>query len=208
MLPADFKLSIDLLIVCAALAAAFFWSRSASLRPPDLHRITTFTNPDDSGRLPIGVWTKRIAGNNKKAAAFAALAALLGAGRLSLDVWDVEGAVTALMTKPPEMVATTAIPVRPITRTDEKDPRSRIYMPKVAGASAVTLSKPPVREFNRIVTANRLNVRSGPGANHQLLATLNRGEKVLVDRTEGNWSYLSSDGLKGWAYSKYLSPGS
>lgn len=205
VLPADYRLFIDLVIATSALLAALFWFRSATLRQPDFTRITTFTNFDDSGRLPIGVWSQRLAAYNRKAAACASVAALGGAIRLSLGLLDVEGAVIAMLEKPDAIAASNVVAYQFPQEADADDPRRRLYVPGTYTVNARTVPKPLVPEFSHTVTANRLNVRTGPGSANPLVLTLNSGDRVRVDRTDGNWSFLTGDGYEGWAFSRYLS---
>ena len=53
------------------------------------------------------------------------------------------------------------------------------------------------------VTADVLNVRSGPGYGYRVIGTLRYGTVVLVVGTSGAWSKISSP-RSGWVYSAYL----
>lgn len=50
----------------------------------------------------------------------------------------------------------------------------------------------------------RLNVRSGPGLESQILDTLHTGERVSVDRCQGQWCQITHIGIDGWVYAPYL----
>ncbi len=54
------------------------------------------------------------------------------------------------------------------------------------------------------VTADYLNVRSGPGFGYSVIGTLRYGTVVTVVGTSGSWSKISSP-RAGWVYSSYLS---
>lgn len=62
------------------------------------------------------------------------------------------------------------------------------------------------------VTAYRLNVRSGPGTNHRIIAVLKRGEAVQILQRSGNWFLVQrplemqaqSGFSQGWVYGGYL----
>lgn len=66
--------------------------------------------------------------------------------------------------------------------------------------------------LDEFVTSDHLNIRSGAGTNFNTLAKmLPPGTKVIVLRTEGNWSFVDVQGtvhgimdLEGWVSSKYL----
>lgn len=53
----------------------------------------------------------------------------------------------------------------------------------------------------KYVSANSLNVRSGPGAEHSVVAKLNKGESVSVKNEQNGWSLIG----QGWVASQYLS---
>lgn len=69
-------------------------------------------------------------------------------------------------------------------------------------------ASPAGREIWR-VGANRLNVRAGPSTGNPVLATLSRGEEVLVvsDPSAG-WVQIriEGDGVEGWVSRKLLTP--
>ncbi len=73
-----------------------------------------------------------------------------------------------------------------------------------AVAAANALARPPQQtEQTKIVTitANRLNVRSGPGTDHAVIAKLLLGNQVQVDRANdgGDWYQVTlADGQQGW----------
>ena len=56
----------------------------------------------------------------------------------------------------------------------------------------------------KVVDADFLNVRQGPGADHQIVGKLMTGETVSVYKKEGNWRYIQSGNLKGYVNSYYL----
>lgn len=55
------------------------------------------------------------------------------------------------------------------------------------------------------VTASSLNVRSGPSASFGVLASVTRGDIVLVVETDGKWCRIERDGNSdGWVHGGYL----
>jgi alpha-tubulin suppressor-like RCC1 family protein/uncharacterized protein YraI len=50
-----------------------------------------------------------------------------------------------------------------------------------------------------------LNLRTGPGQSYDLITTMPDGAKVYVQKTEGNWAYVSYQDQEGWCSLKYLS---
>ena len=65
--------------------------------------------------------------------------------------------------------------------------------------------QPKTIPTNGTVTANTLNVRSGPGINYKIIGQLNQGEKVEIEKKVGNWystyfgdhgGYVSCDYIK------------
>ncbi len=57
------------------------------------------------------------------------------------------------------------------------------------------------------VTGNRVHVRSGPGTDYDILATLSRGTKIHVYSTSHGWARitLASGSDEGYMYAKYIS---
>jgi len=74
----------------------------------------------------------------------------------------------------------------------------------------VTTSETPTSDLAKAtVLANRLNVRSGPGTDQQVVGALDRGEQVqLVGRSENSqWLQVQPDsGGKVWAAARWLDP--
>lgn len=55
------------------------------------------------------------------------------------------------------------------------------------------------------VTANKLNVRSGPGLQHSISGLLYKGASLVVEGTAPDWVYVRlPDGSYGWVMSRYL----
>ena len=59
-----------------AVAAAFFWFRSAMVPVPDFARVNTFTN-EDCSLTPAGVWVTDVGTLNEWAASFSVAAAVV-----------------------------------------------------------------------------------------------------------------------------------
>ncbi len=56
----------------------------------------------------------------------------------------------------------------------------------------------------KVVDADFLNVRQGPGANHNVVGKLMTGETVSVYKEEGDWRYIQAGNVKGYVHSYYL----
>lgn len=54
------------------------------------------------------------------------------------------------------------------------------------------------------VTADVLNVRSNPGLDQALVGKLSQGEKVIIGATQGEWYYIATDKVVGWAHQDYI----
>lgn len=59
---------------------------------------------------------------------------------------------------------------------------------------------------NYIVNTNSANLllRSGPGTNYKIKARMPKGSKVYVNSINGNWAYVTYNGIKGYASAQYL----
>lgn len=63
-------------------------------------------------------------------------------------------------------------------------------------------TKPPVYNY---VNVNLLNVRSGPGSEHEKISTLERGSRVQVIEQQGEWAeIIAEENLEGYVYAPYL----
>lgn len=58
------------------------------------------------------------------------------------------------------------------------------------------------------VSANALNVRSGPSTGNAAIDRITRGEEVLVVAERDGWAHvkIEGDGVDGWVAKRYLSP--
>lgn len=83
-------------------------------------------------------------------------------------------------------------------------------VPALASLSVQPVATPdePAPEVEkRYVTAGALNVRAGPSSASEQIAALPMGTEVEVRGNEGRWLEITAaDGVKGWAFAKYLSP--
>jgi uncharacterized protein YgiM (DUF1202 family) len=91
-----------------------------------------------------------------------------------------------------------------------------------AGPGPVVLSAPPrvvVKEYayapppqpiavdRVVVTAQELNVRSGPGFNHAIAGYVVQGEALQVISHTPGWLYVrTASGLNGWVAANYTAP--
>ncbi|CDQ18924.1 N-acetylmuramoyl-L-alanine amidase [Halobacillus karajensis] len=56
----------------------------------------------------------------------------------------------------------------------------------------------------KVVDADFLNVRQGPGTQYETVGRLMTGETVSVYKKEGDWRFIHSGNLKGYVHSYYL----
>ena len=66
-----------------------------------------------------------------------------------------------------------------------------------------TLTKASSIGFGK-VTANKLNVRSGPSTSYSIVGTLNNGENVEILGRDNNWYKISYDNLTGYVSASYI----
>ncbi len=74
-------------------------------------------------------------------------------------------------------------------------------------AAAEAPASPSIESFPlEAVVATRLNVRSGPGAEHPVVGKLTRGEQVRVLEETSGWKRVRPDvgGVEGWVAGEYL----
>lgn len=57
---------------------------------------------------------------------------------------------------------------------------------------------------SKIVAANLLNVRTGPGTNYDRIGQFSGGTKVTVYKESGSWAYVAAGSLKGYVHTDYL----
>jgi cell wall-associated NlpC family hydrolase len=69
-------------------------------------------------------------------------------------------------------------------------------------AEYVADTKPPVYNY---VNVNLLNVRSGPGSDHNIVTTIPRGTRVQVLEQQGEWmKVIVKDNMEAFVYAPYL----
>ncbi|MFC7321858.1 N-acetylmuramoyl-L-alanine amidase [Halobacillus campisalis] len=56
----------------------------------------------------------------------------------------------------------------------------------------------------KIVTADSLNVRSGPGTSNDVVGTLSTASAVSVYKKDGGWAYVAKGNVEGWVSAYYL----
>ena len=59
--------------------------------------------------------------------------------------------------------------------------------------------------YETYYTTAGVNLRSGPGTNHNRITTVEFGEKVQVAARESGWSFVKAENRFGWISSDYLS---
>lgn len=78
---------------------------------------------------------------------------------------------------------------------------AKIYQLIPAGAEEAPTSE----ETAEVIRASNLNLRSGPGTNHDRVAGAKRGQKFKVVGKEGKWVQLEGeDGKRVWAHRYFL----
>lgn len=76
-------------------------------------------------------------------------------------------------------------------------------LPGVAAAESAAATAAPTA--TGIVNADRLNIRSGPGTTHAVVASVARGTHLTVLETGAEWIRVrTEDGKEGWAAAKYV----
>ncbi|MEK4513752.1 N-acetylmuramoyl-L-alanine amidase [Paenibacillus sp. FSL H8-0122] len=77
---------------------------------------------------------------------------------------------------------------------------------KASAKSAVKTSA--VSSGTAVVTASSLRMRGGPGTGHEVVGSLQSGNKVTILLRQGEWSRVrTAGGTVGWVSSQYLSGG-
>lgn len=55
------------------------------------------------------------------------------------------------------------------------------------------------------VTADGLNVRTGPNTSSSIITVIYQGATVNVLKQSSGWYYIQTGSTKGWVYAQYLS---
>ena len=77
---------------------------------------------------------------------------------------------------------------------------------KGQGKSAACLVRYPAEHQKGskfLVNVDALNIRKGPGTEHEVKGILTKNEQVTVEERQGKWARLTSG---GWVYAAYLTP--
>ncbi|MBT2689205.1 N-acetylmuramoyl-L-alanine amidase [Bacillus sp. ISL-47] len=90
-------------------------------------------------------------------------------------------------------------PLNPINRMEFSLLVARAVNPTFRVSSAELVPKETM-----VVTADSLNVRSGPGTEFSVIGALPLGTKVTTYYSHGDWVYASSGSLTGFVHSGYL----
>ena len=87
--------------------------------------------------------------------------------------------------------------VAPACRQAEEPPRDYEGPPSAPAAPATVVE---------VVVASRLNVRSGPGAEHPIVGKLDRGTQVQVLEQADGWKRVRPEhgGPEGWVAGEFL----
>jgi uncharacterized protein YraI len=77
-------------------------------------------------------------------------------------------------------------------------------MKRLAFLVAAILAMPATAQTYRSATTGNVNLRSGPGVDHERVATLPRGTEVFVDDCRQGWCLVESLGVVGWVSASHL----
>ncbi len=86
-------------------------------------------------------------------------------------------------------------------------PNARLGAPGRYDAAPLERTVVDVEKYTSVVWTgdSGLNLRAGPGASFEVLATMNRGDWVAVTAESGHWARVEhQSGATGWAYRAYL----
>lgn len=75
------------------------------------------------------------------------------------------------------------------------------------GTLEEAVANDPTGEFTVVVSDEndgKLNVRSGPGTENNVLGTLDDGDVVIVDDVQDGWAHVSEGPVTGWVSANYL----
>lgn len=102
-----------------------------------------------------------------------------------------------------------------LTRSEaDEQPAADAAAPETAGGepsaapteeATPTEETAPAQAVDPVVTADSLNVRSGPGTDYPRIGSLVRGNKVTILSTEGDWYYISMGDVTGYVSAAYIS---
>ena len=73
------------------------------------------------------------------------------------------------------------------------------------GTTTATVTTTTVTKPTYYVTATSLNVRKGPGADHEIIGALYSGDRVEVLAVEGGWCRILYEGLEAYVSADYVS---
>ncbi len=78
-----------------------------------------------------------------------------------------------------------------------------VVVPSTGLAQVTTATEPQTVPFSAVATA-RLNVRSGPGLNTQVIARLPPGSPLSIQDTRSGWFRIASGNTTGWVSAEYV----
>lgn len=90
-----------------------------------------------------------------------------------------------------------------VTAVAEQEGWRQITAPVSGWVSAQYLQPVPTAQFT--VTADSLNVRSGPGKTNEAIGTVSTGTVVTAVAQQGGWMQITSP-VSGWVSAQYLQP--
>ena len=117
---------------------------------------------------------------------------------------DAQGAFTVSFFIPPSLADEQTLTVLARTLDDEV---SALAFYNVSDASPEPVPTPAPAEPQGVVTANRLNVRSGPGTVYPVVGQVELGQTVDINGTNVGWwriNYLHSLGDFGWVSGTFI----
>ena len=77
-------------------------------------------------------------------------------------------------------------------------------VPSITAAPAVNPTPVPALRAYVNITSGKLNVRSGPDINSQVIGELQKGQEVIVLNEDNGWYYIAAGRLEGYCKSDYL----
>lgn len=82
--------------------------------------------------------------------------------------------------------------------------------PTTVTTATTTVATKPTQQYTlMVVTADELNVRTGPGTNFDVQGSLKQGDEVQVLATEGDWCRIQYKGTEAYVHKDYVAlPGS
>ena len=82
----------------------------------------------------------------------------------------------------------------PLDATDAQGKHSLVALPVPDDLDSIPTHAPGGTPFTGTVSAERSSVRSGPGAQHEAVAEVFRGQQVVIDEVASGWAHVRNGG--------------